>query len=143
MRKLYEIFKLLWIQKRIVAAATIWGNTVGICVMFNSTKHHRIFYVCKKMWRVMIEVWRVICKIHKQRELINLHLQNSECLSSEPSIQWCTVSQTRSSLMQVLVLEHWKLLEQPCWVTALKAVITILKPFSAVPQESVIYFNVT
>ena len=36
----------------------------------------------------------------------NLHLQNSECLSSEPSIQWCTVSQTRSSLMQVLVLEH-------------------------------------
>ena len=26
MRKLYEIFKLLWIQKRIVA--TIWGNTV-------------------------------------------------------------------------------------------------------------------
>ena len=24
----YEIFKLLWIQKRIVAAATIWGNTV-------------------------------------------------------------------------------------------------------------------
>ena len=28
MRKLYEIFKLLWIQKRIVAAATIWGNTV-------------------------------------------------------------------------------------------------------------------
>ena len=29
MRKLYEIFKLLWIQKRIVAAATIWGNTVS------------------------------------------------------------------------------------------------------------------
>ena len=28
MRKLYEIFKLLWIQKRIIAAATIWGNTV-------------------------------------------------------------------------------------------------------------------
>ena len=28
MRKLYEICKLLWIQKRIVAAATIWGNTV-------------------------------------------------------------------------------------------------------------------
>ena len=28
MRKLYEIFKLLWIQKRIVAAAAIWGNTV-------------------------------------------------------------------------------------------------------------------
>ena len=28
MRKLYEIFNLLWIQKRIVAAATIWGNTV-------------------------------------------------------------------------------------------------------------------
>jgi hypothetical protein len=28
MRKLYEIFKLLGIQKRIVAAATIWGNTV-------------------------------------------------------------------------------------------------------------------
>ena len=28
MRKLYEIFKLLWIQKRIVAAAIIWGNTV-------------------------------------------------------------------------------------------------------------------
>ena len=28
MRKLDEIFKLLWIQKRIVAAATIWGNTV-------------------------------------------------------------------------------------------------------------------
>ena len=31
MRKLYEIFKLLWIQKRIVAVATIWGNTVGGC----------------------------------------------------------------------------------------------------------------
>ena len=30
MRKLYEIFKLLWIQKRIVAAAIIWGNTVCI-----------------------------------------------------------------------------------------------------------------
>ena len=30
MRKLYEIFRLLWIQKRIVAAATIWGNTVCI-----------------------------------------------------------------------------------------------------------------
>ena len=29
MRKYEEIFKLLWIQKRIVAAATIWGNTVG------------------------------------------------------------------------------------------------------------------
>jgi hypothetical protein len=28
MRKLYEIFNLLRIQKRIVAAATIWGNTV-------------------------------------------------------------------------------------------------------------------
>ena len=28
MRKLYEIFSLLRIQKRIVAAATIWGNTV-------------------------------------------------------------------------------------------------------------------
>ena len=28
MRKLYEILKLLWIQKRIVAAATIWGSTV-------------------------------------------------------------------------------------------------------------------
>ena len=28
MRKLYEIFKVLWIQKRIVVAATIWGNTV-------------------------------------------------------------------------------------------------------------------
>ena len=28
MRKLYEIFKLLWIQKRIVATATKWGNTV-------------------------------------------------------------------------------------------------------------------
>ena len=27
-RKLYEFFKLLWIKKRIVAAATIWGNTV-------------------------------------------------------------------------------------------------------------------
>ena len=26
---LYEIFKLLRIQKRIVAAATIWGNTVS------------------------------------------------------------------------------------------------------------------
>ena len=26
MRKLYEIFKLFWIQKRIVAAAFIWGN---------------------------------------------------------------------------------------------------------------------
>ena len=32
MRKLYEIFKLLWIKKRIVAAATIWGNTV--CHLF-------------------------------------------------------------------------------------------------------------
>ena len=30
MRKPYEIFKLLWIQKRIVAAATIWGNTVPV-----------------------------------------------------------------------------------------------------------------
>ena len=30
MRKLYEIFKLLWIKKRIVAAPVIWGNTVGI-----------------------------------------------------------------------------------------------------------------
>ena len=29
MKKLYEIFKLLWIQKRIVAAATIWGNMVA------------------------------------------------------------------------------------------------------------------
>ena len=29
MRKLYEVLKLLWIQKRIVAAATIWGNTVN------------------------------------------------------------------------------------------------------------------
>ena len=28
MRKLYEIVKILWIQKRIVVAATIWGNTV-------------------------------------------------------------------------------------------------------------------
>ena len=28
MRKLYEIFKVLQFQKRIVAAATIWGNTV-------------------------------------------------------------------------------------------------------------------
>ena len=30
MRKLYEIFKLLWIQKIIIAAATIWGNTVYV-----------------------------------------------------------------------------------------------------------------
>ena len=28
MRKLYKIFKLSWIQKRIVADATIWGNMV-------------------------------------------------------------------------------------------------------------------
>ena len=28
MRKIYEIFKLLRIQKTIVAVATIWGNTV-------------------------------------------------------------------------------------------------------------------
>ena len=28
MRKIYEIFKLLRIQKTIVAEATIWGNTV-------------------------------------------------------------------------------------------------------------------
>ena len=28
MRKLFEIFKVLQFQKRIVAAATIWGNTV-------------------------------------------------------------------------------------------------------------------
>ena len=35
MRKLYEIFKLLWIQKRIVAAATIWGNTVYGCSLGN------------------------------------------------------------------------------------------------------------
>ena len=38
MRKLYEIFKLLWIQKRIVAAATIWGNTVddSLSLIFSS-----------------------------------------------------------------------------------------------------------
>ena len=29
MRKLFEIFKVLRFQKRIVAAATIWGNTVN------------------------------------------------------------------------------------------------------------------
>ena len=29
MRKLYENLKLLWIQNRILAAATIWGSTVG------------------------------------------------------------------------------------------------------------------
>ena len=28
MRKLFEIFKLLWIQNRIVAAAAIWRNVV-------------------------------------------------------------------------------------------------------------------
>ena len=28
MQKLFEIFKVLQFQKRIVAAATIWGNTV-------------------------------------------------------------------------------------------------------------------
>ena len=28
MRKLYEVFKVLQFQKRIVAAATIWGNMV-------------------------------------------------------------------------------------------------------------------
>ena len=29
MRKLYELFKVLPFQKRLVAAATIWGNTVS------------------------------------------------------------------------------------------------------------------
>ena len=31
MRKLYEFFKVLPFQKRIVAAATIWGNMVYEC----------------------------------------------------------------------------------------------------------------
>ena len=31
MRKLFEIFKVLQFQKRIVSAATLWGNTVFIC----------------------------------------------------------------------------------------------------------------
>ena len=30
MRKLYEIFKLIWIKKRIVTAATIWGNIIFV-----------------------------------------------------------------------------------------------------------------
>jgi hypothetical protein len=38
MRKLYEFFKVLQFQKRIVAAATIWGNTVVI-----ATKDQRFF----------------------------------------------------------------------------------------------------
>ena len=38
MRKLYEIFKFLWIQKRIVAAATILGNTLIVKVVY------RFFY---------------------------------------------------------------------------------------------------
>ena len=42
MRKLCVIFKLLWIQKSVVAAATIWGNTVvlrsflQICIIRSS-----------------------------------------------------------------------------------------------------------
>ena len=43
MRKLYEILRLLWIQKRIVAAATIWGNTV----YSSAPKTKRIF---QKLW---------------------------------------------------------------------------------------------
>ena len=49
MRKLYEIFKLLWIQKRIVAAATKWGNTVS---MYLELKQNS--------WKV----GRGYCKVH-------------------------------------------------------------------------------
>ena len=43
MSKLYEIFKLLWIQKRIVAAATIWGNTVFLYKYETIETHARPF----------------------------------------------------------------------------------------------------
>ena len=36
MRKLYEIFKVLKIQKRIVSTETIRGNTVAKTVIFRS-----------------------------------------------------------------------------------------------------------
>ena len=50
MRKLYEIFKLLWIQKRIVSAETIRGNTVIEKVM---RKLYELFKVLQFRKRIV------------------------------------------------------------------------------------------
>ena len=44
MRKLFELFKVLTFQKRIVAAATIWGNTVFVIMKgFRSTSFRAVW----------------------------------------------------------------------------------------------------
>ena len=82
--------------------------------------------------------WRIF---YKNMVTKNLHEQNSECRSSAPSMQWWILSQTNSWAIH-WSFEHWKPLWQPYKVEFLKAVIIILKPFSSVPQESVLYFKV-
>ena len=56
MRKLYEICKLLSIQKRIVAAATIWGNTV---LVFNET-------VINRAQGPVVAIAKNICRLNCQ-----------------------------------------------------------------------------
>ena len=64
MRKLFEISKVLKFQKRIVAAATVWGNTVTQCLaatdyfIASLTKHKKlkiesnenVFFIIKMSW---------------------------------------------------------------------------------------------
>ena len=71
MRKLYEIFKLLWIQKRIVAGATIWGNTL-----------HEMFFTKKKIWQ-----WRVVF-LGRIFGLLMLHRNLITCESFHPFRDW-------------------------------------------------------
>ena len=59
MRKLYENFKLLWIQKRIVAAATIWGimvigKAVDLGIFFSTKINNKALtkYILFLLWKL-------------------------------------------------------------------------------------------
>ena len=59
MRKLYEIFKLSWIQKRIVAASTIWGYTViFFLILFRGDEKNHNKYSTLFLIFDMIHTWK-------------------------------------------------------------------------------------
>ena len=102
MRKLYEIFKFLWIQKRIVAAATIWGNAVVKECRLSIIKESKYK---KKVWNpavVLLYLWTSLKnaeawgKARKSHFFHDLLLKASRCcfLKRKHSFYLCPIELT-------------------------------------------------
>merc|ERR1719264_1771044 len=111
------------------SAMTMWPGLPGAAVDASGSASVRQGQICP----VLI--------IAENKAPVLFREQNCECLSSAPSPQWSTLSQTSWLSMQIPE-SHWKPLLHPLFSASLKAVMISLKPCASVPHESVLYLRV-